>query len=283
MIGRARDQTHIAVRLTIRSDQEDLATGLLWDLEPAGLELQAETSPGELPIVAYFPSRPGLVDDVRAHLASLMPTKVEEVAVPEVDWAENFRKSFRGFTVGEFQIVPCWEPRPQNAARLLVVDPGRAFGTGTHETTRLCLQFLDTLSANASLGRVLDVGTGTGILALAALRCGARQAIGTDNDPEAIASAHEHARLNGLHLDLLLSDGVSALLPGTCDVILANLMAPLLIALRDGLAALRAPGGRLVLSGLLATDIPEISAAFGALGRLDVRVDGEWAAVAVLP
>jgi ribosomal protein L11 methyltransferase len=127
---------------------------------------------------------------------------------------------------------------------------------------------------------VLDVGTGTGLLAVAAAKRGARQVVGCDNDPEATAAARRHAHLNGVALHVVQADGGRPFRARVFDLVLANLVAPLLLARREELRALLAPRGTLVLSGLLDRDVREVCEVFGAaLGAPRVTTDGEWAAL----
>jgi ribosomal protein L11 methyltransferase len=170
---------------------------------------------------------------------------------------------------------------PEGRAKVIVVDPGRAFGTGTHESTRLCLAALAALAAERGLGRTLDVGTGTGILAIAALKLGAARAIGVDVDPESMESARIHARLNHAAPHLCRSDGAQALGAEAFDTVVANVSAAVLRGRRSELGRVLAQRGVLVLSGLLTGDVPAIRAEYEGLGEVEVREDGEWAAVVV--
>lgn len=269
-----------AVRLVVRPDDEEPATALLWGSGCGGLEIQGLTPSGALPIVAYFAARPGLLEDLAARLAALSPLGLELVPVPDVDWEAQFRASFQPFSAGGFRIVPVWDEGP-HGADVLVVEPARAFGTGTHETTRLCLRLLAERCAFAAPRRVLDLGCGTGLLAIAARRRGAALVVATDNDPEAALSTRAHARRNGAELRVLVADGLAALPGARFDLVLANLMAPLLLRLRDDLAALLAPGGALVLSGLLLADVAEVSSAYSRVGAVAPSSDGDWAALLV--
>jgi len=269
----------LAFEVRVRSDQEDLATAALWECGTAGIESRAGTD-GEVVLLAYFEGRAGVEGEIRAGLERIGGARLCPVPVPDVDWVARFREGFRSFHAGGFEIVPVWEVSGARPDRL-VVDPGRAFGTGTHKTTRLCLAHLEALSAAGPLGRVLDVGTGTGLLALAAARQGALLAVGVDNDPEAIGSAAHHARLNAIDLHLILGDGARPFAARSFDLVLANLTAPLLLAQSDALAAVVRPGGTVVLSGLLVDDLDEVQAAFRALGPATPAIDGEWASLAV--
>jgi ribosomal protein L11 methyltransferase len=204
------------------------------------------------------------------------------VRVPVVDWVARFRESFRAFRAGSFEVAPVWDvPGGRNPSdpNLLIVDPGRAFGTGTHETTRLCLEAIEAEGARGQIRRVLDVGTGTGLLAVAAAKRGATLVAGVDNDPEATAAARRHAALNEVALHVVQGDGGAPFQPSAFDLVLANLMAPLLIERRRELTALVARGGALVVSGLLESDVAEVSAAYETCGAPFVRTDGEWAAL----
>ena len=262
-----------AFEVEVAGGQEDLVTAELWERGTAGIEAR------EGVLLAYFEERAGLAEELRAALPGV---EVREVAVPVVDWVARFREGFRAFRAGGFEILPVWESSGSEARDgVLLVDPGRAFGTGTHETTRLCLAAIESLAQRGPLGRALDVGTGTGLLALAAARRGAARVVGVDNDPEALASAARHAALNGVELALVQGDGARAFAPRSFDLILANLMAPLLLAQRDALRAVVRPGGWLVLSGLLVGDVPEVREAYAALGSPTVATDGEWAALMV--
>src|SRR6266545_149916 len=160
----------IAFRVIVPAADEDFATALLYGAGTTGIEVQVGPT-GSVALLAYFPAA-GSAADLREALRPLPAARVEPAPVPEVDWVARFRETFRGFAAGRFRIAPPWD-LPADRAEVIVVDPGRAFGTGTHETTRLCLGALEALSGERALGRVLDVGTGTGILAVAARRLGA--------------------------------------------------------------------------------------------------------------
>ncbi len=165
--------------------------------------------------------------------------------------------------------------RPPAIVRL---DPGLAFGSGTHPTTSLCLQWLDALSARGDLrdARVLDFGCGSGILALAALKLGAARAVGVDNDPQALLATRDNADRNdvGGALDVYLPDDEPA---ATYPIVLANILASALDALAATLAARVAPGGRIALSGILDGQQGPLLARYGAwFDDLQVSVEADW-------
>ena len=259
-----------------------MATALLWESGTDGIEVRPGGD-GETVLLAYFPPAPDLVASLGTRLAALPSARLERVPVPEVDWVARVREGFRAFSCGPFWIAPAWEAAAPPSGRLrLIVDPGRAFGTGTHETTRLCLSALEEEARTRRPGdRLLDVGTGSGILAIAAALLGWRHIAGVDVDPEALESAKVHARLNRAQAAFVLGDGGAPFRSQSFALVLANLTAPLLLARRAELGALLAPGGTLVLSGLLATDAQDVAAAYAPTGSIGTRVDGEWAALRI--
>jgi len=271
----------VAFWITYPPALEDEVVALLFERGTVGIEHASvdASALGAGALLAYFPASPPLE---AASLLGRADVHARRAPVPAVDWVARFREAFRAFDAGRFRVVPAWDA--DGRARqpdALIVDPGRAFGTGTHETTRLCLEALGRLADGPGLGRVIDIGTGSGLLAIAALRLGATAAVGVDNDPEAIESAAHHARLNRARLSLLVGDGGKALRDGLFDTVLANLMAPLLLERASELGALRSPGGRLVLSGLLLEDLRLVADAYRPLGRIEELRDGEWAALLV--
>jgi ribosomal protein L11 methyltransferase len=266
-----------AFRVRVPDEHEDWASAVLWEQGTEGVEVA--NAEGEARLLAYF--RDDVVShDLEAALAGVPGAALEAVEVPEVDWVARFRDHFRGFAAGPFWIAPVWDV-PDARAAVIVVDPGRAFGTGTHETTRLCLTALAARANQRPLGRLLDVGTGTGILAIAGLRLGARLAVGVDLDPQSTESAWRHAALNRAAVYVVRGDGAAAFRAASFDTVVANISAPLLRERRAELCRLLAPGGVLVLSGLLTTDVPELRASYGAEGALSLLEDGEWSALVV--
>jgi ribosomal protein L11 methyltransferase len=262
-----------ALRVIVDAAREDEATAALWDAGTQGVEVKPERE-RRVELLAYFGDDPDLDELGRA----LPGASIEAVPVPEVDWVARFREGFRPFRVGRFEIVPRWEAKGPAAERL-IVDPGRAFGTGTHETTKLCLEALERLADRRPLGRTLDLGAGTALLAVAARRLGAGPVVASDIDPEATAAARHHAELNGERLHVVRADGAAGFRSGAFDLVLANLMALLLVDRAAAIQDLVAPGGALVLSGLLLDDVSPVRAAFAASGTPREQRLGEWAAL----
>ena len=263
------------------SDEEAIVTRL-WESGTAGLE-ERPCGPDGISFISYFDD--GNAVAVASLFADMPGVTIEPTDIPDVDWMARFRENFRAFDVGTFLIAPAWNrpEHPPAGRRLLVVDPGRAFGTGTHESTALCLAALESVAATRALGRTLDVGTGSGILAVAAFALGATAAIASDIDPESLDSARTHARLNDSALLLVHGDGGRPFRRGTFDTVLANITAPLLIERAAELLALPRAGGRLILAGLLQSDRESVAAAYeragaGAAASASRR---EWASLVV--
>ncbi len=189
---------------------------------------------------------------------------VEEI--PNKDWAEGWKEHFRPLKVGRrFWVYPPWErPSLKSGEIGLVIDPGQAFGTGHHPTTALMLQALEDLGPGLSQKRVLDLGTGTGILAIAAARLGASRVVALDIDPEALRACAHNARLNGVSLeirDLPLEEWEEEF-----DLILANISAWELKRLARTISLRATPGGLLFLAGFLRKEMPEMRACYQSLG-----------------
>ncbi|HEX9718870.1 MAG TPA: 50S ribosomal protein L11 methyltransferase [Ramlibacter sp.] len=185
--------------------------------------------------------------------------------VPDQDWVRLTQSQFAPVEITpEFWIVPTWHEPPGQARQVIRLDPGLAFGTGTHPTTRMCLRWI---AAHPPLGqRVLDYGCGSGILAIGAARFGASQVDAVDIDPAAVASTLANARLNGLQINAGLPDQAG----GQYELVLANILATPLKILAPLLSSLVAPGGFLVLAGILERQAEELEAAYAPHGCLRV-------------
>jgi len=180
---------------------------------------------------------------------------------PEADWVRLTQSQFEPVAITPtFWIVPSWHAVPAAARQVIRLDPGLAFGTGTHPTTRLCLRWLAARPADAALGRVLDYGCGSGILAMGAARMGAQDITAVDIDPAAVQSTRDNAEANGVSLQA----GAPDIARGEHGLVLANILATPLKLLAPLLARHVAPGGWLVLSGILQRQADEVAAAYAA-------------------
>jgi len=215
-----------------------------------------------------------LVASARA-LDAPMPLH-ETRAVADRDWVRLTQSQFGPIAIDEtFWIVPTWSESPRVDALVLRLDPGLAFGTGSHATTHLCLAWLrETLSPGET---VLDYGCGSGILAIAAAKLGARDVAGTDIDPQALVASRANATLNGVAATFAAPDALSA---RANDVVVANILAHPLVLLAPALSARTARGGRIALSGILAAQADEVVAAYTRWFTLGVwrHLDG-WVLV----
>ncbi|MGD9560482.1 MAG: 50S ribosomal protein L11 methyltransferase [Oscillospiraceae bacterium] len=199
-------------------------------------------------------------------------------AVRQQDWENAWKKHYHPLEIGRrLAVVPSWEAYP-TARTVLKLDPGMAFGTGTHETTALCLEALDALVQGGE--RVLDVGCGSGILAVAALLLGAAQAHGIDIDPMAVRTAQENARLNAVDDRFFAEAGdLAATARGPYQLITANIIADAIIRLAPGIPPLLAPTGVFIASGVIDSREAEVAQALAAQGlATEVRRKGGWVA-----
>ena len=210
-------------------------------------------------------------DALVAHLQLLTDGALPEHQIERIedqDWERSWMDGFAPMRFGQrLWIVPSWHEAPQPDAVNLLLDPGLAFGTGTHPTTSLCLQWLDAQPLEGC--SVLDFGCGSGILAIAALLLGAPRAVGTDIDPQALEASRDNAQRNGID-DERFPVYLPADLPQEpADVVVANILAGPLVSLAPQITSLVKPGGRLALSGILAEQADEVRAAYAADFDLD--------------
>jgi len=199
-------------------------------------------------------------------------------AVDDADWTDAWKAHYVAQRIGRVVIVPSWAEEELHAGEVaLTLDPGMAFGTGLHPTTRGCLELLQAIEPMPST--LLDVGCGSGILSLAALRMGAAHAVGIDTDPLAVSASRENAERNGLSDRFEVREGTLPAVPAErYPLVLANLVAVVLVDLAPALAAHLEPGGTLLASGIIEPRASEVMAAMGAagLGVIARRDDGEW-------
>lgn len=215
-----------------------------------------------------------------AHHGDFTPQPPQWRLIGDEDWAHSWKIHFKPLPVGKrLLIVPSWEQQATDDGReLIVLDPGMAFGTGGHETTRLCLECLDDLLAEPMTLPLLDLGTGSGILAIAAAKLGARSIDAVDIDPQAVAVAAENCRINGVAGQVRCSATPLHQLPGGYGIILANILAEELVRLAPELVSRLAPGGSLILSGILGEREQYVKDGFASfpLNLAAAPRDGEW-------
>ncbi len=238
-------------------------------------------------VEAYYP--PGRREDLDARLGRYAadlarPLSWTWAEADAAGWQDRWKAFFRPARVSErLAVCPSWEAwtPPEPGVRVLRIDPGRAFGTGTHETTRLCLAALDDLSGEAPGRPVLDVGCGSGILSIGALLLDAPWAAAVDVDPVASRTARDNARHNRVADRVRVWCGDARSVGGRYPVVVANILYPVLAGLAPALARLTAPGGALVLSGLLREELDGIARIYIEQGfsERERRVLGDWGAV----
>jgi ribosomal protein L11 methyltransferase len=274
------------VAVDVPEGDAEEAGALLFELGAGGVEQRDATTlargaAGKVTLVASFERE----EDARAAVQELpaeWAARVEEVVGDA--WRDEWKKYFEPFRVCEGVVVrPPWrEHEAAPGERVIVLEPGRAFGTGLHETTSLVAEVLasETLAGAA----VLDVGCGSGILALVAIALGAARARAVDVDPDAVAVTRENAERNGVADRVAAEETPVGAIAERYPVVLANIEAKTLVDLAPALAARVAPGGLLVLSGILAPDVApqqldDVRRAFASLREEAVQRRGEWVAV----
>jgi ribosomal protein L11 methyltransferase len=252
---------------------------------------------------AYVPARNrgaarAAVADARSALWHLQAFELRPIGelqtrvVHEADWAEAWKAHFPVLRVGRRIVVrPTWRRhRAEPEEVVLVLDPGMAFGTGLHPTTRLCLAGIERLADEGRLAqgnardgaaRVLDVGCGSGILSIAAGKLGAGEVVGVDTDPIAVEASIANARRNHLARRLRFRRGSLPTAEPSFDIVLANLIASLLMSLAGELGAELTPGGALLASGIFVDREAEVTAAFEGVGLTvtDRAIEGDWVAL----
>ncbi len=242
-------------------------------------------------LVAYFPEKLD-ISDVKTDL-SIMKAILEKTGrshelsyecalIPEQDWNAAWKKDFRPVDAGErFTILPPWEGKRPGRINL-VIDPGMAFGTGHHETTRSCLTLMEKYATIPGKNSFLDLGTGTGILAIAASKLGCRRVVGIDTDPLAVDAARMNIETNRTP-EVDIREGSLSEIDETFDVLAANLISGVLVQLAGQLSARLNTGGVAILSGILSGQEGEVIEAMSAAGlkTLEHYHDGKWVSLVV--
>lgn len=285
------DAAWVAVVVECAEAAADAVASLLLDEGVPGVltgerDLDAPpATPGRARLEAHVPGADAerLAGVVRVYLASLGTLDpdwsggtVRLAPVPAVDWDAVFRTHHRPLAIGaRLLVAPPWDVPATAGREVLVVEPGMAFGTGQHATTRTCLEEIEDAVAGGGVGSALDVGTGSGILAAALARLGVPRVVALDDDAAVLALARDTLRRNGAER-VHLFGGRLAALRARFDLVVANLLADVLVAEASALAAATAPRGRLVVSGILAEQVERVVAAYPGFALRHVRGDDPW-------
>jgi len=286
-IPRANVEQHYwELRLACHPEASEALTNYLWEVGALGVVEEER-------LRAFFPavrSPETICQHLVTYLHSLQTLglpgtlgPIEVLKLNDSAWEKAWQVHFRPVRVGRVWIVPPWERVSAGVGECVIqISPGRAFGTGQHETTQGCLQLLDTLLTGAPPARALDIGTGTGILAIAAVALGVPQCLAIDIDPDAVAAARENVDLNQVdrHVRVVLASPDSLGEP-PFTLILANLLTDTHRPFFSVYDRLLAPGGQAILGGILAPETDQMAALLAAFGfRIAERIAGEeWCAL----
>jgi len=270
--------------VTVPSEYREAVMNHLFEQGSTGCE-ERETA-----VIAYFQgtrSEKAILENFERYVQGLPAEKTPAVSVgirriPHEDWGRDWQQYFRPIRVTDRIVVkPPWAEWTAASDDVIIdIMPRMAFGTGTHESTQLCLKLMHSMEKS----RVLDVGSGSGILAIAAARLGAAQVTALEIDVNALPNTHENCLLNGVASRIqIIGGGLDALVPGLYDRIFANINRNVLLGMLPGLAFRLNQRGRIILSGFLGTDEPVMTKAVGDAGLAVCRVErlNEWSALSV--
>ena len=272
------------------SDKEQMFVDILPEIEPddgvAYLSFYLEEEADTEAVLANVKKE---LEEMSAYV-NVGECTIEESETEDVDWVNNWKKYFHQFYVDDILIIPSWEEvKPEDEGKMIVhIDPGTAFGTGMHETTQLCIrQIRKYVTENT---KILDVGCGSGILGMLALKFGAKYSVGTDLDPCAIDATHENMEVNGISKDRYevvigniiddkeVQDKVGY---GCYDIVVANILADVLVPLTPVIVNQMKPGAVYITSGIIDDKEQTVVDAVKAAGLeiLEVTYQGEWVSV----
>lgn len=302
--------TWIEVRVITKSEALEPVSGIFYGLDCKGVAiedpndiLEREQGPltwdfadinvlehkGTVAVVkAYFAEEDDIenilnyvnekIKELKSIGLDLGEAKVESEKMYEEDWANNWKKYYKPTKVGERIVVrPIWEEyKEENDELVLVLDPGMAFGTGTHETTRMCIQSLENYVKEDSV--VFDVGCGSGILAIAAAKLGAKKAVGVDLDPVAVESAKENVGYNNLDNIEVLYGNLVEVIDGKADIVVANIIAEVICILTEDVKRVLKDDGYFITSGIIHDRVDMVTKKLEETGFevVEINKDGEW-------
>lgn len=288
------------ISVVVDGEAAEAVSEVMARFAPGGVVVETTMLPGESDreytpnpetrVKVYLPVEDGqarldALKDALWRLQLIYPMPDPQVReMSEADWATAWRQDYHTVRIGRrLVIVPEWEEYAAGEADLVIrLEPGMAFGTGLHPTTRLCAQVLEDRVQPGQ--RVLDVGTGSAILAIAAARLGATEVLGTEIDPVAVQAARENIDRNGVGDVVRIMESSSPDEVGTWDVVVANILPHILLDLADALVAATAPHGVLILSGILDTHVDEVALGFTAHGMrlIEQRQEKDWVALILI-
>ena len=304
------DGTWIEVRVITKSEALEPISGIFYSLDCKGVAIEdpedilgREQGPltwdfadinvlehkGKVAVVkAYFAEEDNIEDvlqyvnerltELKEMGLDLGEAKIEHEKMHEEDWANTWKQYYKPSKVGEKIVVkPIWEEYEAKDGELVVdLDPGMAFGTGTHETTRMCIQALERYVKEEST--VFDVGCGSGILAIAAAKLGAKLAVGVDLDPVAVESSIENVGYNNLKNIEILHGNLVEVIDGKADIVVANILAEIICILTDDVKRVLKDGGVFITSGIIHDRVDMVCEKLEATGFevIEKNRDGEW-------
>ena len=304
------DGTWIEVRVITKSEALEPISGIFYSLDCKGVAIEdpedilgREQGPltwdfadinvlehkGKVAVVKAYFAEEDNIEDVLAYVnerlvelkemgLDLGEAKVEHEKMHEEDWANTWKQYYKPSKAGEKIVVkPIWEEYEAKDNELVVdLDPGMAFGTGTHETTRMCIQALERYVKEEST--VFDVGCGSGILAIAAAKLGAKLAVGVDLDPVAVESSKENVTYNKLNNIEILEGNLVEVIDGKADVVVANILAEIICILADDVKRVLKEGGTFITSGIIHDRVDMVCEKLEATGFevVEKNRDGEW-------
>jgi ribosomal protein L11 methyltransferase len=287
------DETWAALCVEVDAElAEAVANFLVEEGTPGLVEGEAAGAAGRVRLEAALPGDAcrRVADGLAGYLARLAalhpvarPATIETSALETLDWTAVARSHHRPVAIGRrLLIAPPWDVPDAPGREVLIIEPGMAFGTGQHATTRGCLEAIEAAVAGGGVASALDVGTGSGILALALARLGVPHVVAIDDDPQVLPIARENLVRNGA-ASVAVMQGTAAGLTARFDLVVANLLADLLIRDAAALRARVAADGRLVVSGLLASQADAVAAAYGDLRVTDDYRDEGWCTLVLRP
>jgi ribosomal protein L11 methyltransferase len=302
--------TWIEVRVITKSEALEPVSGIFYGLDCKGVAiedpndiLEREQGPltwdfadinvlehkGKVAVVKAYFSEEDNINEILTYINEKMDelkelgidtglAKVESEKMFEEDWANNWKKYYKPTKVGEKIVVkPIWEEyQEQGDEKVIELDPGMAFGTGTHETTRMCIQSLEEYVKADST--VFDVGCGSGILAIAAAKLGAKIAVGVDLDPVAVESAKENVGYNNLDNIQILYGNLVEVIDGKADIVVANIIAEVICILTEDVKRVLKDNGYFITSGIIHDRVEMVTKKLEETGFevIEINKDGEW-------